>query len=285
MASPVADVSAVGAVDPTGFDWNAILTAAVTSEVCEELVSKGYVVVDGALGSTAAHLLRREVEALSTSGGLLPHMFRFGSSTLRKPFIWEADLHDTERLAPFDLAGFRGLFSSLAFPRALARHLPDLALACREDGVTLKIQRNEGQGGCFPLHYDNPGPPNKRALTCLVYLNEGWAAANGGELELRPLFEAPVALAPIMDGWSSDRVLHRVLPSFANDRNPFGRFCFTVWVDGGAVNGPDEVNLTAKHIDLSLAVADAGNAGLTSPEAGAATGRDGDGGKGGGAKA
>ena len=28
---------------------------------------------------------------------------------------------------------------------------------------------------CFPLHYDNAGPPSKRRLTCLFYLSVGWS--------------------------------------------------------------------------------------------------------------
>ena len=41
-------------------------------------------------------------------------------------------------------------------------------------GVSVKAQRNAAgvdgapSGGCFPLHYDNAGPPSRRALTCLV---------------------------------------------------------------------------------------------------------------------
>lgn len=41
-------------------------------------------------------------------------------------------------------------------------------------GRALKVQRNGGGGACFPFHYDNPGRPNKRRLTCLLYLNPEW---------------------------------------------------------------------------------------------------------------
>jgi hypothetical protein len=34
-----------------------------------------------------------------------------------------------------------------------------------DDARTVKLQHNCGGGGCFPLHYDNPGPPSNRALT------------------------------------------------------------------------------------------------------------------------
>lgn len=63
-----------------------------------------------------------------------------------------------------------------------------------------------GSGGCFPLHYDNPGPPNKRALTCLLYLNPDWKEGDGGEVCLRPFLGKEKAIAPLLDrlvGWSS----------------------------------------------------------------------------------
>lgn len=56
-----------------------------------------------------------------------------------------------------------------------------------------------GSGGCFPLHYDNPGPPNKRALTCLLYLNPDWKEGDGGEVCLRPFLGKEKAIAPLLD--------------------------------------------------------------------------------------
>lgn len=72
-------------------------------------------------------------------------------------------------------------------------------------GFTLSLA---GSGGCFPLHYDNPGPPNKRALTCLLYLNPDWNEGDGGEVCLRPFLGKEKAIAPLLDrlvggGWPS----------------------------------------------------------------------------------
>ena len=105
---------------------------------------------------------------------------------------------------------------------------------------TVKLQHNRGGGGCFPLHYDNPGPPSRRALTCILYLNPGWAPGDGGELQLIPFMRRPVRIAPKHDRLAvflSDRVLHRVLPSNKE------RFCLTVWLDGEGVNAPEDVGL------------------------------------------
>ena len=64
-------------------------------------------------------------------------------------------------------------------------------------GVTVKLQCNEGQGGCFPLHYDNAGPPSNRKLTCLFYLTSDWHEAHGGELQLVPWLRQPVTIPPL----------------------------------------------------------------------------------------
>jgi len=86
-----------------------------------------------------------------------------------------------------------------------------------------------GNGACFPLHYDNPGRPSKRKLTCLVYLNPDWKPGDGGELKLFPFLEEPITIEPKFDRcviFVSDLILHRVLPCFAP------RFCFTIWSVG-----------------------------------------------------
>lgn len=56
-----------------------------------------------------------------------------------------------------------------------------------------------GSGGCFPLHYDNPGAPNKRALTCLLYLNPAWKEGDGGEVCLVPFLKKEIVIPPLLD--------------------------------------------------------------------------------------
>ena len=104
------------------------------------------------------------------------------------------------------------------------------------------MQCNEG-GGCFPLHYDNAGPPSKRRLTALFYLNPRWTPLDGGELELCPWLSPPVRVPPLHGRlvlFLSDVVLHRVLPSKAR------RYCFTVWIDGANTNDPSSLRLDPK---------------------------------------
>jgi hypothetical protein len=80
---------------------------------------------------------------------------------------------------------------------------------------------------------DNPGIPNKRQVTMLIYLNEHWEDGDGGEIVLQPFLERSVVIPPLMDRaviFLSDVVLHRVLPA----NKP--RYCFTIWIDGMNVN-------------------------------------------------
>ena len=100
--------------------------------------------------------------------------------------MFETDLHESDvraRLPELDALfaasadgladAFAAASSSLPAPDpaasssmyALPRLIPGDAAR------TVKLQHNRGGGGCFPLHYDNPGPPSRRALTCILYLN------------------------------------------------------------------------------------------------------------------
>lgn len=67
----------------------------------------------------------------------------------------------------------------------------------------MKLQWNRGTpagGGSFPAHYDNPGPPSKRALTCIVYLNpvrEISRAPGGSHRQTSVLDPFPLRLLPL----------------------------------------------------------------------------------------
>jgi len=53
--------------------------------------------------------------------------------------------------------------------------------------TTVKLQANDGAGGCFPLHFDTgPGIGDGKRVTAIYYLNEDWEAGDGGELVLYP---------------------------------------------------------------------------------------------------
>ena len=111
----------------------------------------------------------------------------------------------------------------------------------------IKVQLNTG-GGSFPWHYDNPGPPNNRKLTIVVYLNpNNWSEGDGGEIVLCPFLSKSIVIPPLHRRavfFYSDRILHRVLPSKVK------RVCFTMWFNGSDVNSKSDVALSKEHLQF-----------------------------------
>lgn len=216
------------------------------------LLANGYAVIDDALSDADADGLHAGMEALRRGGGLRQHKFGFRPSAaapaqiFTKPSIFEAEADDeaVRAIAPELLE----CLQRLGLPSAAKAAFPSLRLL-GDGSATIKLQCNEGSHGCFPLHYDNAGPPSRRQLTALFYLNPGWAAADGGELQLQPWLRAPVRVPP-MHGrlvlFLSDTMLHRVLPCHAR------RYCFTIWLDGEATNGAGALQLDSRLDPASL---------------------------------
>ena len=135
--------------------------------------------------------------------------------------IFEVDLHQKDVCARLPLmqqlfdVSKRSLVSALAaaFPSVPLGLGPDASDSALDSIRTIKLQYNEGEGGCFPCHYDNPGGgagggagggqggggASRRALTCVFYLNRDWAEGDGGELTLLPFLAPPVSLPPIFN--------------------------------------------------------------------------------------
>ena len=213
----------------------------VKEEHAQELMERGWFLLDNFLSQDMAMNLREEAAGAAEAGKLLPHRFQFGASTFGKPHIYEADLHDESLQAV--LPGFTELLFDDSLRHRLDQLLPDLELGPGPSARTVKLQRNCGRGGCFPCHYDNSGPPSKRSITCLVYLNPDWKEGDGGELVLMPFLMPEIVIAPLMCRavfFRSDLVLHSVRPAFAD------RFCFTIWFDGASTNRSCDCNLTTK---------------------------------------
>lgn len=235
---------------------DARLRSKITAKACAQLQEQGYVVIDDCFGRGWATALLDEMKWLHEQELFAPNKTQFALTQNNsqqvfqfvKPNIYEVDLHDAsirKRVPELD-----ALFHSTALIEAFKQHMPqdEYDLQMTTSGRTLKLQRNAGHGGCFPCHYDNPGKPNKRKLTCLLYLNDKWQEGDGGEVQLLPFLKAPVTVAPKMDRvvvFQSDWMLHRVLPNTAE------RYCLTIWVDGGNVNRPEDMQLRLTQSDLN----------------------------------
>lgn len=90
----------------------------------------------------------------------------------------------------------------------LGKYSPKLQL----ESHAIKLQINEGAGGCFPIHNDTADGLDERRLTAIWYLNPDWKQGDGGELRLYPWPRETVDVAPINDRlvlFSSARLHHR----------------------------------------------------------------------------
>lgn len=135
----------------------------------EALLADGYVVLDDFLGRACAHQLRDEMSRAPMS----PNSTQFGTVRYSKPGVVECDLHGVpEAHLRREMPLFHELFEhcaqydepdlQCALEDASAASPTPLSLARGPRSTTIKLQRNVG--GAFPLHYDNPAPPNKRCV-------------------------------------------------------------------------------------------------------------------------
>ncbi len=226
----------------------------VGPDAIAQLRNNSFAVIDDFLPLDLADQLLSDADNLNSNGHFKQHYFNFGGSALAKPFVYEMDLSalnsrvgdaKNENLGSWkdmiDDIGpeFVKKVSDLDKPTSTKTTMPALSLDVNARPA-IKIQLNTG-GGSFPWHYDNPGPPNLRALTCVVYLNPTWKNGDGGEIVLWPFLSKSTKVSPLHRRavlFYSDRVLHRVLPSKVR------RVCFTIWSTGTSVNSKRDVALS-----------------------------------------
>jgi Rps23 Pro-64 3,4-dihydroxylase Tpa1-like proline 4-hydroxylase len=226
-----------------------------TSDNVKHLQSTGFFYCDQIFDEKEAIRIREELLSLdvddnTSTTARLPtfkeHLFQFAGKLYPKPHIYEIDLHDAalrQRSATLEQI-YRVTGPALVSAAHIA--FPDLDLD-PTSASAIKVQLNKG--GSFPCHYDNPGPPNKRCLTCIVYLNAEWNDSFGGQLELMPFLKKKVTVQPLMNRmvvFRSDLVLHGVAP-WKVPKEDANRLCFTVWIDA-LTQG--EYKLTRKHLQF-----------------------------------
>ena len=228
----------------------------ITSDAIAQLRINTFAIVDDFLPLDLANQLLSDVENLRTDGHFKQHYFQFGGSALAKPFVHEIDLSALDGTATATLNNNLGSWKDIIdhVGPDFVNNMNDLDNTFDDTATTMgpalsldvntrpaiKIQLNTG-GGSFPWHYDNPGPPNQRALTCVVYLNPDWKDGDGGEIVMWPFLSKPAKIPPLHRRavlFYSDRVLHRVLPSKTR------RVCFTIWSQGTNVNSRRDVALS-----------------------------------------
>ena len=246
-------------------------------DVATSLVKHGFAVVDGALDGvlgetrddapsadretmTLAERLRDELLRLASSPGVMrpnatvlvrPDGTR---ARLEKGHIFEAEMHALSASEALAAPALRAVAEDRSLLTLLNVMLPSVAQTQLHHQV-VKLQRNAGFGGCFPLHFDSDARVDGRRVTVLTYLNPDWRDGDGGELILYPFpLRAPVKIEPKMGRvvlFSAANMLHSVEPSVG----PRDRLCFTQWFF--ARNG--DASLSLPSVETGGAAATAGN--------------------------
>ncbi|GLD92854.1 hypothetical protein PINS_up001433 [Pythium insidiosum] len=212
-------------LDAAAASWR----ARATPETAAQLLRDGFVVLPNAFPPAFTAAIRREMHALHASQQLYPnatHVLLSGAdpapTLLQKHHILETELvlPEIRRQVPT----LEWFFDSQLVFGAMRDAMPSwLQLSA----YMIKLQLNEGGGGCFPLHFDSYGDDGK-CITAVLYLNDEWQPGDGGEIVLYPFPQRERVVVRPGDGdlvlFSSQQMLHRVLPS----RRP--RYCLTTWM-------------------------------------------------------
>lgn len=217
-------------------------SAAVAASAGRRLVEEGHAIIDAFLGAEAIAACLADVLALYRSGAGPFVLGRTGGGSTSKlaEAVVRGDriavLGDEERAPVPSIEGL--LLEADRLVAAMADGVPELRRVASRSHPMLACY--PGDGARYVKHVDNPGgQANGRLLTLLVYLNEAWEPAHGGQLALHRADGSTVEVAPLLDRcccfWSDHRTPHEVLPSHRE------RWAISVWYHVAATGSPGSV--------------------------------------------
>lgn len=194
----------------------------------DSLASRGFAVVDNVISERTASDVRAEIDDLHARGALqvnATHFVSKSASTTRllKRNVFECELHTLSSTQRADIPSLCAIQADATIRALLNVYHPRFTLRDQ----ALKAQLNTGSGGCFPIHVDSAQAVDARRVTALLYLNEATA---GGALRVYPFPDPPVDIVPSVGRLvllSATHMLHRVLPSFQQER-----YALTLWLSG-----------------------------------------------------
>lgn len=188
------------------------LSAFQPSAVIDSLAERGWAVWEGFLTPGEVRFLAREVRALWTQQAFRPAGVGHGPTASLRPELrsdylhWLDAEHPTQAQSRF-LAKMEGL--RLAINQVLFLGLLDFE-------VHLAVYP---PGACYRRHLDRFRGTHQRILSCIVYLNQHWQAAEGGQLRLYMDHEGTPEWIDILPtggtlvAFLSERFPHEVLPA------------------------------------------------------------------------
>lgn len=250
-----------GYSDSTVFPWERSKLPELLVSTSSHFKTNEYAILDDVLDKNDAICIREEIQKLKAGSNLTQNCtFLWDPSTrtnilFPKSKILEYDYYSESLSKGVDVRSENTPFvDSLSKDALLCRMLNVIwgrpILISKSDDVDIsdpqnvlerqavKLQYNQGDGGCFPIHFDSDPSVDSRFLTCILYLNDA-QDIKGGELVLYPYSSEPITIEPILNRmviFKSQSMAHRVLPSFSE------RYCITLWCSTAPCSTPAEPN-------------------------------------------
>ena len=134
--------------------------SSITKKACDELIANDFTIIDSFLGENISSILLKELKDLTKTSLMIPNRTSFVNtktgkpSIIAKPGIYEVDLHDESIRITMNMMNKLFIASKSSLIEALMKHLGNnMQLISGDMGRTIKLQFNNGTGGCFPYHY------------------------------------------------------------------------------------------------------------------------------------
>ncbi|RHY30019.1 hypothetical protein DYB32_004730 [Aphanomyces invadans] len=181
------------------------------------LLQNGYVVMNNAVDPALARALKAEIESLRSE--LYANSTHVYVSGKKDPLLLEKDhIQEMELLTvPPSHEHLKQWFDNSTIRKNLNAAIPTLHASHH----MIKIQFNEGDGGCFPMHFDSYGDDGK-CVTAILYLNEDWVHGHGGEYCLTTwLYKSPQTARATAPSRPADDAFDRMVQQLAV--SPFRR--------------------------------------------------------------
>eukprot|EP01023_Acetabularia_acetabulum_P014326 TRINITY_DN17019_c0_g1_i2.p1 TRINITY_DN17019_c0_g1~~TRINITY_DN17019_c0_g1_i2.p1 ORF type:complete len:327 (+),score=39.23 TRINITY_DN17019_c0_g1_i2:171-1151(+) len=199
----------------TGFSDFAALEVALGPSVGENLLAKGYAVIDNVLDVALCKRFRAEIMRLRDAGKLHHSNTHLTLDDVSIEYP-KAGMFETEVTYNKSLVRLAPTLTRWAEDKRLRAminaHLPMLRL----DSQSMSVEYSIGTGACDPMHTDCVTEKDNREITAIFYLNQDWSEQDGGQLRLYPWPNQPVDIQPLHNRlviFSSRNMVHRMLPT------------------------------------------------------------------------
>jgi len=205
--------------------------------ITNQLINKGFAIVDNFFGAQLCHLYRSEAENLWKKNLMV------ASKSTRWDHLTNSVItYDKYNVQSTQLLGGEMYFDAPRLHEYVFAMVPAIVPIISEVFPEAQLSNNLasnklavclGNGSSYDKHFDNSCSDDARKLTVLYYLNPSWIPEHGGYFRAYHTKDEYEDIAPVGDRllvfWS-DRLEHSVLESFAPHGESDYRYAFTIWI-------------------------------------------------------